>query len=138
MCSFYSENICSDFTQLSSNLSSDFSNRCVFCSINSASNLWESIYVDKGEIHCIASILDIDLSKMHVYTTMLADGTVHCWIKALVNGTFKLGYSPLAGRQPAVMQVTERQYSAGEYILKDTYNFNHSRGERACYCEFVK
>lgn len=115
---------------------SDLKDRCMFSSVNCASNMWESVWLDRGDVFCAVSSMEIELSKMSIYITR--GPVVNCWIRALVTGIYRLGYTSIGTTTSYTMQLTERQFVAGEYIIKDTYNYNTVTGNRACYCEFIR
>lgn len=137
MCSFYSENICSDFTQLSSNIASNFSDRCVFSGVNSESSRWEVVWADQGQAFASSKLVDVTLSAMHCLVTY-ANTSVICKVKALKTGTYIVGYMDLPFPNfTGEMQITEQQYTAGDYIFDNTVDVN-TNNPRACYCEFVR
>ena len=110
--------------------------KLLFSSVNYASNIWESVWLDRGDVFCAVSSMEIELSKMSIYITR--GPVVNCWIRALVTGIYRLGYTSIGTTTSVTMQLTERQFVAGEYIIKDTYNYNTVTGNRACYCEFIR
>ena len=137
MCSFYSENICSDFTQLSSNIASNFSDRCVFSGVNSESSRWEVVWADQGQAFASSKLVDVTLSAMHCLVTY-ANTSVICKVKALKTGIYRSGYigMPNSGATTAI-KLTEKRYTEGNYVLDDLFDINGSN-PRAFYCEFVK
>lgn len=129
--------MCSVITAINSNISSDFNNRCMFCSVNNASNIWESVWTDKGQIFASARPFDITLSKMHIIYTSSGSNII-LRIKALSTGVYRFGYTSMGIVPSNEMQVKEQLYNAGEYIFNDSYNVSQVNGYRSCYCEFVR
>ena len=118
-------------------IASNFDSRCMFCSVNCASNIWESVWTDQGQIFASARIFDIILSKMSIIYTSSGSNII-LRIKALSTGVYRFGYTGLGIVSSNEMQVKEQLYNAGEYIFNDSYDVSRITGNRACYCEFIK
>lgn len=120
-----------------SNIASAFDNRCVFSGVNSESSKWEVVWADQGQAFASSKLVDVTLSAMHCLVTY-ANTSVICKVKALKTGTYIVGYMDLPWPNfTGEMQITEQQYTAGDYIFDNTVDIN-TNNPRACYCEFVR
>lgn len=129
--------MCSVITAINSNIASNFSDRCVFSGVNSESSRWEVVWADQGQAFASSKLVDVTLSAMHCLVTY-ANTSVICKVKALKTGTYIVGYMDLPFPNfTGEMQITEQQYTAGDYIFDNTVDVN-TNNPRACYCEFVR
>lgn len=126
-----------NITTINSNIASNFSNRCMFCGVNSESHKWEVVWADQGQAFASASLVNVNLSAMTCLVTY-ANTSVICKVKALKTGIYRFGYvgMPRNGSTTAI-ELTEKQFTAESYVLDDTFDINGT-GPRAFYCEFVK
>lgn len=110
----------------------------MFCSVNVATNIWESVWIDQGQIFAGARPIDTNLSKMSIRYAPSGSNVI-LQIKALSTGIYRFGYASIGVTSNSnQMQIKEQQYNAGDYIFNDSYDYNNGNGYRACYCEFVR